>query len=133
MSQPIWPDLSSWMDHVLPRGESLYSWEACESSHRGVGGVAFSGNRAAARLMTALAELAPGADGWVERVALDRTARFPTYMRGPVLLRAHRDERTGDIVCRGGALLGTAVSTRSPGGRIVTRTARTGGRVDLGR
>ncbi|MEV0615282.1 hypothetical protein AB0I81_18310 [Nonomuraea sp. NPDC050404] len=81
----------------------LYFWKATESRHRGAGGVAFSGNLAAARLVGALSRLAPGAGGFVERVALDKSARVPSYVHGPVLLTVHRDERTGALLFRRGA------------------------------
>lgn len=102
MSQSQWPDLSHWMDDVLPRSEILYSWEAHESPDRGAAGVTFPGNRAAARLVNALANLSPGASGFVERVALDRTTRMPSYRHGPVVLTVHRDETTGAIAFWGG-------------------------------
>ncbi|MEO3868454.1 hypothetical protein ABGB18_06455 [Nonomuraea sp. B12E4] len=102
MHERAFPDLSSWMDDVLPRGEILYWWKACESDDRGAGGVTFSGNLAAVRLVNALVQLSPGADGSVVRVAPDRTARAPSYLHGMVLLRVRRDETTGAILYRRG-------------------------------
>ncbi|MGW0807436.1 hypothetical protein [Nonomuraea sp. NPDC002799] len=90
------------MDDVRPKGEMLYSWQANESRDRGAGGVARSGNLAAADLLKALAGFSPGASGSVVRVALDRQAREPSYLHGPVLLRVRRCATNGVIVAGGG-------------------------------
>ncbi|SDH00275.1 hypothetical protein SAMN05421869_101222 [Nonomuraea jiangxiensis] len=125
MHERALPDLSSWMDDALPRGEILYWWIAAESDDRGAGGVTLSGNLAAARLVNALTQLSPGADGSVVRVALDRSARAPSYRHGTVLLRVRRDEVTGTILYqRGpGANRASASSTAATRRRSATAGA----------
>ncbi|MFC4016083.1 hypothetical protein ACFOY2_53355 [Nonomuraea purpurea] len=50
------------------------------------------------RLNDALDALAPGVNGSVRLVRLNRHARRPSYVHGKVLLRIRRDLTTGVIV-----------------------------------
>jgi hypothetical protein len=81
--------------------DGFYSWRARDGEGRGAGGVTGKPERAAELLVDALRNLSPGASGSVRIVHLDRSARNPSYSHGKIVLRADRDEATGDIVLAG--------------------------------
>jgi len=70
--------------------DTFYSWSALDSRGDGAAGVTADRSRAGQLLAEALKRLAPDATGICETVWLDRSARQPSYVHGPVVARLRR-------------------------------------------
>ncbi|MEV1239330.1 hypothetical protein [Nonomuraea sp. NPDC049750] len=77
--------------------DGFFVWAATDGHGRGSGGVTGTGLKAASQLYDAISALEGDAVGSMNVVHLDRYARQPSYIYGPVVLRIRRDKATGEI------------------------------------
>jgi hypothetical protein len=77
--------------------DGFFVWGATDGRGRGSGGVAGTGLKAASQLYAAISALGGDAVGSMHVVQLDRYARQPSYIYGPVVLRIRRERATGEL------------------------------------
>jgi hypothetical protein len=81
----------------------LWTWAADDLNGRGVRGVTDVPGRAQQELLAALRTMPNRGHGTIRQAELDICAYpYPAYRYGPILVRAHRDENTGEIVLQPG-------------------------------